>query len=185
MGVSGGISGVVAGSMQPSDQNLLGWAFDPFGLSVAGTQVSGQLYLVKIPLRVAATVTNIIMSISAGGATLTAGQNFAVLYSSAGALLGVTADQSASWASAGLKTMALASPPAVPAGFVYAGMWSVGTTPPTFFHSPNAGNNPINSGLVAPNLRACTTSDAALTTTAPANFGTQTANIIAPWAAIS
>lgn len=53
------------------------------------------------------TVSQVFLSISAAGATLTAGSNRIGLYNSAGTKIGETADQSAVWNSGGWKAMTL------------------------------------------------------------------------------
>lgn len=179
---------VLAGSPltnAPADHNFLTWSYDP-ALAAAGTIVAngGTLYVIRLKLPVAALVTNIVMEVSTAGATLTAGQNFAALYDASRALLAVTADQAAAWASTGLKTMALAAPQAVPAGYVHACFWTVGSTLPTFTRGTALNAVQPNAGLAAPNLRYAT-ADASLTTTAPATIGTQTAASASYWAALS
>lgn len=186
MGSSGRSSGATAKAVPgPEDQGLITWAYGMEGLSTQGGVTGGVLQLNKLPIRAAASVTNILVNIQAVGVTLTTGQNFAALYSSAGALLGVSADQTVPWVSIGLKTMAIVGGPvAVPAGFVYAALWSVGSTIPSFFRCNNSGGGPMNAGLAAPNLRFAT-ADTGLTTTAPANFGAQSSSGTVPWFALS
>lgn len=167
------------------DHNFLCWTYDP-AVGMAGLLVpaGGTLNLIKMKLDQAALVSNITMCVVTGGATLTSGQNFAVLYSSAGALIGQTATQHTAWQSTGLKTMALTAAVTVPAGYCYAGFWCVGSTLPNFSRGNQTTAAGGNAGLAAPNLRA-STADASLTTTAPANYGTQTASANAWWMALS
>lgn len=153
------------------DHGLLTWTFDPAAAGVGITIVGGTLYLARVHLPVAGSVTNIVCRVSVGGGTLTAGRCFGALYTAAGALIGVTADQSGSWNSTGTKTMALAGGPfAQAAADYYVGLWWNGTTSPTFSGGTTSGG--ASAGLSAPNLRFAT-ADTGLTTTAPANFGAQ------------
>src|SRR6185437_4154150 len=107
----------------PGDAGLLAWNFDPAGFQGASGPTNNTVFLIRVNVRVALSVTNVLAYISAGGTGLTSGQNFAGLYAgqtvgpyTAGQLIGTSADQTASWASGGLKTMALAGGPfAVPA----------------------------------------------------------------------
>lgn len=180
---SSGVGGLP--TVLPLDHGFLTWSYDP-ALAAAGTIIGngGTLYVVKLKLAQAATVTNIVMEVSTAGATLTAGQNFAALYSAAKALLAVTADQTTPWQSTGLKTMALAQAQAVPAGTVYACWWTVGSTLPTFTRGTALNAVQPNAGLSAANSRY-STADGSLTTTAPATIGTQTAASAAYWVALS
>lgn len=174
-----------AGNFGPADHGYLTWTYDP-AVGMAGLIVpaAGTLHLIKLKLTETALVSNIAMSLTNAGVTLTSGQNFAVLYSSAGALIGQTATQHTAWQSAGLKTMALVTPVTVPAGYCYAGFWTVGSTLPTFCRGNQSSAPGGNAGLAAPNLRN-STADTGLTTTAPDPFGTQTASATAWWVALS
>lgn len=117
----------------PSDNGWLAWSIDPSQSSTATINpTAGSVYMMAIPLRQAATVTNIIMSVVTPGATLTAGQNFAGLYNSSGTRVGVTADQSAVWTSVGAYVMPFTAPANLTAGMYYGAFVSNGTTRPQF-----------------------------------------------------
>lgn len=175
----------VTGGFMPVDHGYLAWSFDP-GSNGTGTIIptGGLLHLVKLKLDQGALVSNVVIHLTSAGATLTAGQNFAGLYSAAGALLSVTADQAAAWQTGGLKTMALAVAQTVGAGYVYAAFWAVGSTLPTLSRGNVGGAAVGNAGLAAPNLRFAT-ADAGLTTTAPPTFGAQTGSGTGWWVALS
>lgn len=181
----GEVAAGVQSEMQPSDHGYLTWTYDP-SLAAAATIVGngGTLYVVKLKLAAAATVSNIVMEVSTAGATLTSGQNFAALYSSAKALLSATATQHTAWASTGLKTMALTTPQTVSAGTVYACFWCVGSTLPTFTRATALNAVQPNAGLSAADSR-WSTADSGLTTTAPATIGSQSAASAAYWVALS
>jgi hypothetical protein len=161
---------------------LLGWAFDPVSCSGGAARPSGVLTGSRVHLLKNSTVTNLVLVVSAAGSALTSGRCFAVLYSTAGMVLGVTADQSAAWATAGSKSMALAGGPvALTAGYYDVAWWSVGTTPPQMLKSVDTVS--INLNLAAASLRFWT-ANTALTTTAPTRT-TKTASSNAFWAGVS
>lgn len=178
-------SAVASNSTSPADHNYLTWTYDP-AVSLAGTTVpaGGVLHLIKLKLDQAALVSNIIINLTSAGTTLTSGQNFALLYSSGGTLLGSTATQHTAWQSGGVKTMALVTPVTVPAGYVYGGFYTVGSVLPTISRGQVTTANGGNAGLSAPNLRHAT-ADTGLTDTPPATFGAQTAGATAWWMALS
>jgi hypothetical protein len=134
-------------SWLPADAGFLAWTYDP-GAGATGTftMVSGTVYLYRINVRASLTCTNVLVIIGTAGSGLTSNQNFAGLYRSDGTRVGITADQTTPWATAGLQTMALAGGPfALTAGFYWVAMMSVGTTPPIVlsasgtFRASNAG----------------------------------------------
>lgn len=169
----------------PEDHNYLAWSFDPT-VAVGGTIVptGGLLHVVKLRADRAITVTNIVMHVVTSGATLTSGQNFAALYSGAGALLSSTATQHTAWQSGGVKVMALSAAQTVPAGYFYAAFYSVGSTLPTFSRGQNVGGAIGNAGLAAPSLRYAV-ADTGLTTAMPATIGTQTVCPVSYWVAVN
>jgi hypothetical protein len=176
--------GTLSTAWTPADYGWLTWHCDVAlvrGASAIAT--SGLLHLTRLHLPVSATVTNIVVGVGTAGNTLTSGQCFAALFTSAGALLSQTADQATAWASTGLKTMALAVAQSCAAGDYYVGVWANGTTGPALnFTGPV--NASINGSFAAPNLRFAS-ADTGLTTTAPNPFGVQTALSTAWWAALS
>lgn len=156
--------------VQPVHHGFLAWTDTP--AAVAGTPIaatSGFAILSKIWVPSAVTVNTVTVVIGTAGAGLTAGQNFAGLYSSAGTQLGVTADQTVAFGSTGAKAMALTAPVALTAGtFIWAAVLAKGTTVPLFyFHSgvPNV----INVGLTAATARGGYFGAGALTAL-PASF---------------
>ena len=167
-----------------------GWLTQNYDIATLANQTpiatAGRMEAVRVKLPFAALVTNVLTYAQAGGSVLTAGQCFAALYSSAGARIGVTADQASAWASTGLKTMALASGSfSCPAGDYYVAFWFNGTTGPAFVrHSVAGGVGQLNAGTAAPNLLHAT-ADTGLTTTSPATMGAQSAAAVAYWVGLS
>lgn len=170
---------------RPSDRGLIAWNM-PISVAANSTVVSpaGTLFLMKIRRVPAGNITNVCLLMSVVGSTLTTGQCFAALYTSAGVLVGQTADQAANWsATAALKTMALVGGPyPVAAGDYYVGWWYNGTTGPQFLRGLSSAL--YNSGTTAPTLETAT-ANTGLTTTAPNPFGTQTSQNNAWFAAVS
>lgn len=170
----------------PTDRGYLGWTQQPHVLA-GGTVVptAGTLFLRRVRRLLGSSVTNIVTYATAGGSVLTSGQCFVALFSSAGALIGQSADQAAAWATSGLKTAALAGGPyVVTPGDYYVGLWFNGTTGPSIARSGTINNNLVNAGLTAPNFDAAT-ADTGLTTTAPNPFGVQTSVVYEFWFALS
>jgi hypothetical protein len=175
-----------ANAMRPSGQNWKAWTFDPATNLVAQVLTSGLLEMVKLPIRIDTTITNIIVGITTAGSGLTAGQNWAGLYNSAGTLLSQTADQSTAWTTTGRKDMALAAPQAVTAGDYYVAFVSNGTTPPQMPRGSNLGigSDLVNGGLTPSTARYAT---AGTVTTLPASvtMGTRTPAARSWWLAVS
>lgn len=146
----------------PQDHDLLAWNFAIPAASGATGPTSGTVSMMKLWFRQNLTVTNVAVGLGAAGVTLTAGQNFAGLYDSAGNRLGVTADQTANWATAGFKSMALVAPVPVTAGAYYVAFLSNGTTPPTLARGGIITASYANANLTATN-GAFTTGPAAQT----------------------
>ena len=165
------------------DINLKGWNFDPVMMSGGAGVTSGTLQVVKIHIPTTTTVTNILLRITTGGSTLTAGDSQVALYNSGGTLLSGSADQSSSWTSSGMKTIALTTPQTnLAAGDYYVAFWSVGTTPPQFGLGLNS--LAVNGALTTANSRFAT-ANTGLTNTPPGTLGTFTAAATSYWAGIN
>ena len=186
LGAAGAASAIRLGPQAvPADYGYLGWSYDPAFGSGNYAAVSGTVAGVRLWLP-ACTVTNITLHVTTAGSTLTAGESFAALYSGANpaVLLSATADQSASWNSVGIKTMALTTPQAVSTGFYNICLFSVGTTPPNFARVGSITSLAVNQNLPTGALRAYT-ADTARTTSFPATQGAQTGQQFTLWAAVS
>lgn len=171
-----------------SDHGLLAATSPPHlctGSTVMGT--GGRIEFAKIRVPQPVSVTNIVMSLITAGATLTAGQCFAALYTGASALVGVTADQASAWGSGAPKnvTMALASGPfSLSAGNYYVAFWFNGTTGPTWARAGAIDASLVNIGTATPNLMFGS-ADTSITTTAPGTLGAQTVRSAAWWVGLS
>jgi parallel beta-helix repeat protein len=176
------------------DTGYLAWNFD-VGVSSNGTVPgSGVVNLIRVNIRRAMSVTNVILGVTTLGSTLTSGQNFAGLYAgqtagayTAGQLIGTSADQTAAFGSTGLKTIPLTGGPfALPAGtFAWVAVVSNGTTPPALFRSGSLNAPAMNAGFAAATARWATNGTA--TTALPGSI-TPSSNTLAGvgyWAALS
>jgi hypothetical protein len=157
-----------------------GWkamCYDPVGIST-GTIIGTTAVGTRIWLAAGTLITNIIVSLATAGATLTAGQNGAAIYSPTGALLGRTTDQSTAWTTASGRTMALVTPFTTSVdGYYDIVMWSNGTTKPTPHRSINLPvyNNNVTRAFTVTNI----------TTTPPGTLGTKTQSSTMYWFAVS
>lgn len=174
----------------PVDHGLIAWtmpldvARDASLLSVEAA--AGTLRLTRIRRIPPSSITNLHVVVTTAGSGLTAGQCFGALYSSAGALIAQTADQATPWASAGVKTMALAGGPYVFAGGdLYVGLWYNGTTAPQLARSGlGAVTGQATFGQSSGSYNA-SYANTGLTTTAPGTIGAQSASLLRWWAAVS
>ncbi len=172
--------------MLPSDHGLIAWSV-PIDyasatslMSVLGAGVGALTMIRRLP---ACTITNLHCLLTAAGVSLS--NCYAALYTSGGALLGQTADQSTAWQSIGFKTMPLTGGPlAFAGGNVYVQLWYNGTTAPSVLRSGLGSANAPTVGQSSGNFNAAT-SGTGLTTTAASNLGTQSASNIRFWAAVS
>lgn len=168
------------------DQDFIQWQFDP-GTNMVGTAItSGTVNWSKLWIRQPATITNVCVSISAIGASLVAGQNFAGLYDAAGTRVGVTADQTAAWGSAGFKEMALTAPFVVAApAYYYVAIVSNAATTPAFARGSALTASIPNAKLTTTNGRFLTGPAAQTSLPASVVMSTRTLTANALWSAVS
>lgn len=143
---------------------------------------SGTTYSIRCYVPANCTLTSIVMRVATIGSGLTSGQNLVGVYSAAGAQLGITSDQTTTWAGTpGSKTMALSTPISLTGGtYIYIVVLSVGATPPTFNRTTNSGTE--NMGLTGAAIRwgVITTSQTALPASfTPANITSSSNSFIA------
>lgn len=160
-------------SFGPADYGLQAWS-TPFDGSPGGSTfaTAGTTYLTLVKYQ-GGVVTNLVHNVTAGGGTLTAGQNFGGLFSLAGTLLSATVDLTTLWGSTGWKLLPLVTPQTLAPGMYYAGFFYNGTTSPTLSRTSNSSVTNINGPGVAPYLRACSV-DTGRTTSFATPFGAQT-----------
>jgi hypothetical protein len=117
----------------PSRHGWKEWNFTPDIYNNSQGLTSGTVYLMKITATATQTVSNIILNLTGAGVTLTSGQSLVAVYNSSGTQQAISADQSSSWTSSGLKTIALGSSVSLTAGSDYfVAVLCVGTTPASF-----------------------------------------------------
>ena len=171
----------------PADHGLITWTQDPAGCgSVGSALAAGVVHLAKVKIVNRATVvTNILASITSAGATLTAGQCYAGLYNSSGTLLSATADQSGTWTSTGLKTMALAAPQTLAVGTYYVALLANGSTPPSFMRGNGVSSSGLNAGLTVGTARFLTSGAALTALPASITLSSGSTDFVARWAALT
>jgi hypothetical protein len=100
----------------PSDNGLLASTAPPeLATSASGAMTAGNVYIVKIPIRLGLTATTMWYRVSNAGSGASSG-SFVGLYSSSGSLLSSTADVGANLIATGVYSTALGSPQALTAG---------------------------------------------------------------------
>jgi hypothetical protein len=141
---------------RPAEAGALFMTMDPQLAAGTFKPTSGYIYVAKILAPRTTTVANVGMRVSTLGSGLTTNENLVGIYDSQGNLWARSADQSSTWASTGLKTMALTAQSGfsltLPGGagvFYWVAILSVGTTPPTFVASA-ASNTALHEGFGAP-----------------------------------
>lgn len=172
-----------------ADQNLLAWSYDQAaGALNTSVPASGTVQLVRVILRAAATVTNVIAHVGVLGTGFTANENFAGLYTSGGTLLSATADQASAWGSAGLKTMALASQQVgLAAGIYYVALVQNGSANVAFARAGGLSGeaNLLNAGLTASTARFATGPVSQASLPSPITMTSNTLASVGFWAALS
>lgn len=190
--VSGNVGYTRDPRWRPKDRAYVAESWDSnFQAGSVALPAAGTLTTIGIWVPEDCAVTSLVTGMSIAGATLTAGQNKAALYlpGPTWTLLGVTADQKASWETAvtmanAVKEMSIVGGPVlVPKGLVFMALWYQGTTSPAFWHATGATSGPSNAGLTAANYRSAT-ADTLVTTTAPATLGTLTPHFRSHWGAL-
>lgn len=170
----------------PHDHDMIQWQFDPASNMVGTAITSGTVNWSKLWIRQPTTITNVIVAISSIGAALVAGQNFAGLYDNAGTRVGVTADMTATWGTAGLKEMALTAPVVVPTPtYYYVAIVSNAGTTPSFARGSALTASIPNAKLTATNARFATGPAAQTSLPASVTLSTRTLTANALWSAVS
>lgn len=170
------------------DQNLVAWSFDPATNLGASTITTGSVLMIRIAVREAASITNLILSVNTAGVGLTAGQNFAGLYTDTGGLLSQTADQTANWGSTGVKVMPLTAPVGTLGGsYLFVAVLTNGGTSPSFARGSqlSSGASTVNVGLTTTEARYATSGAGLTSLPGSITMGARTQSAMALWAAMS
>lgn len=137
----------------PSYHGMQAWAFDPL---LAGNQVggSGSLLQVKVVVAAAGTCTGIVVDVTTVGATLTSGQNKVCLWDPTDAQVGISADQSSSWITTGVKIIPFAGGAVtVNPGIYTVGILSNGATGASFMGNIGGGGSLLTVGRTVSSAR--------------------------------
>lgn len=134
---------------QPSDQGFISWTSDPVSLTNDFTPTMGTVYLARIPIRQATTISKVFLIV--GGAASASMGAYMGLYDSSGTLRGSTSSTLA-LTSSGLATGTLSTSYSAPAGFYWVAFLTTvtPTTPALIANHGNTGstfNNFANSNL--------------------------------------
>lgn len=192
--------GVIDQGWAPEIHGFKAWTWDPsLTLGNSPTAASNNLWLVRVNIWKSFTVSNIIWLQTANASGGTTNENFMGVYSSAGSLLGTTADLTSTLASGGAgtkRTFAITSPFAVTSNgsatsptFVWVAYYFQATT---LAQSIRTGTNSavaINLGLTSATSRAGVISQSAGLTALPSSITPssidQTTNSNYYWAALT
>lgn len=169
----------------PNDQGFIAWTLDPGLVGGVTSPASGGVRLGRIILRRAATISYIWLSVVNAGSGLTSGQSFVGLYSATGTQLAVSADQSTSWASAGIKQIALTSPYSAAAGTYYVALLTNATTQPGFAYASGITNAPANANLTVSTGRSLSGPSSQTSLPASITMSSNTFNTAVYWFAVS
>ena len=137
----------------PQDNNLLLATGDPWAATTNNTLVAGTLYLVKLPIRYALTLTYTWFLVATAGSGSSTG-SFTGLYSSSGTLLTGSSDIGTALASAGPAQLTLTTAQALAAGsFVWAALLVNMPGMPALRSGVGTTGGPVNVGLTAATAR--------------------------------
>jgi hypothetical protein len=150
-----------------TDQNLLGWSYDPVIPTGSSAPTSGTIQYIRVKASASGNVANLLLNVSTGGSGLTSGQNLVGLYDATGTQLAVSGDQTTAWGTNGLKTASISATAVVAGTVYYIGLLSVGTTPPSISRNILSSVVP-NIGFASAPFRF--NNGAASQTTLPASF---------------
>ncbi|HEX8931558.1 MAG TPA: glycosyl hydrolase family 28-related protein [Patescibacteria group bacterium] len=169
----------------PSDNGLLTATNDPFTCQANGTMIAGTLYLIKLPIRYAITITNLWWAIQGAGVGASSG-SFTGLYNSSGSLLSGSADIGASFTSTGAVQIALTTPQALTAGsFVWAAiLMNLATTQPNLFCGTKL-SGVVNLGISGNAKRFCTNGTSLISLPASITLASNSSSSLPFWAGAS
>jgi len=167
------------------DQDYVAWSWDSSMVAGTSTMTSGTVFTVKVWIRQPATVTNIAVGIGTPIVGGVAGQNFLGLYNSSGVRIGVTADLTAFWATAGHRESPLTAPVAVTPDHYYVAILSNAGTTPAFARGGIVTASFANGRLTAANARYATGPAAQTTLPASITLASRTLSANPHWVGLS
>lgn len=176
------------GSLGLGATTLTAMNYDPVIGPGATSLTSGTVHMQRIDVPYPLLISNIHQTVvTTPGAGLTAGQNFAGLYTAAGTRIGVTADQSVAWTTTGEKNMALTASALVTPGAYYVALLSNGTTPPAFLRVALSQSvaDLVNHGMTMATARFTTGPTAQTTLPASITMSSRVLSGTTYWAGVS
>lgn len=180
------VTGNALGEDRPAGHGVAAWCYDP-ALAVNSTQViAGNLYLVRVNIAAAVTVTKIYWWVANTGSGATTNQNLVGLYDSAGTLL-ASANVDASFSSATLKTTTIAATALSAGAFYWVGMLFNASVTPTLTRASgwSGVDTAANLGLTAATYRFAKNGTGRTALPSPLTPGSNTGTDFAgPWAAV-
>jgi hypothetical protein len=170
----------------PADHGAIAWTSDPALTTGTTATANGLVYLARMPIRTAATITKVWWDQTTGPTTPTAGQNFAGLYNSSGILLSsVNIDGKTG---NGVQSATLDAAQSVTAGYVWMALMFNAATPPVLMRGggQTAAANVFNQTAATYRwaVNGTTAGLTALPSSITPSSNSQT-GVIAFWAALS
>ncbi|MCO6011429.1 hypothetical protein NE236_41415 [Actinoallomurus purpureus] len=132
----------------PSDHGLLSWSHDPSVSVTSQTPTAGTVYLVAVYIRKPITATKLWFANGAAATSITAGQNFIGLYTSAGVLLASAGTDTQIQASANAQSAAISSTALAP-GMYWVALLVNFSGALTFMRGSNGGHTNANLSTAA------------------------------------
>ena len=148
------VTGHALGQDFPAAHGAAAWCYDP-ALAVNSTQLTaGTLYLVRVNIAAAVTVTKIHWWVANTGSGAVTNQNLVGLYSSAGTLL-ASANVDGDYSSATLKSTTIAGTPLTAGQFYWVALLFNASVPPTLTRASGwtGVDTAANLGLSAATFR--------------------------------
>lgn len=145
------------GMYLPSDLGFTSWSYDPVDTPNTSATTSGTLYLSRVVLRYATTVTKGAVAIGTAGAAPVANQSFIGLYDSGGTLRASTAAGAidGSLTSTGLLNATFQASFAAAAGVYWLAFVNNAGTPVAVGRNSGLNLGIANGGAAAANFRFC------------------------------
>ncbi len=181
----GATSTLVDAEPDSTGNGLITWNMDPASAGNATIlTTSATVYLMRVRVGWPGTISKICITITTAGNTLTSNRNFLGLYNNLGQQLGVTADQTTAFGSAGFLAASLTTPVQVLSGTYYAAVLATGTTLPTLQAGAGLTANSVsvgNANLAAASARFLVGPAAQTSLPATIALGSQSLNAAATW----
>lgn len=150
----GGLTMADPNMFLPADHGFVAWSYDPSFASTTGALTAGTLYLSAVRLRRAQTITKVWWAQTTAASSVTSGQNYAALISSAGTVLSsVGIDSAITGSNNPISATLGAAQTNAPAGVYWVAILTNATTPPTLVRTNGVLTGLNNAGLTGATLR--------------------------------